>query len=216
MLQIRSLGEQERLATLGELSAGLAHEIRNPLGAIQGAVELLPQSPWAKVIRDEVQRLEGLVRQFLQMSRKPESTLERMDLVSWLDAVRSRVPADVLVKKGGIHSAMVLADPEALLQVIENWIRNSQQAGAKSIEFGLDSSAASGEFGIFVQDDGEGISPEVQQKIFAPFFTTRREGTGLGLSICRQIAKNHGARIHVTSQGKGTGARFTLWLKEVA
>ncbi len=217
MLRVRTLAEQERLATLGELSAGLAHEIRNPLGAIQGAAELLPQSEWSRVIQQEVGRLEGLVRQFLELSRgrgEADSALVRMDGALWLARIRPRLEGAGLVLQSppeGIASFM--GDPERLFRVVENWVRNSRQAGSTRIEVGIErESEGAEEIGIYVQDNGEGIAEADLHKIFAPFYTTRSEGTGLGLSICRQIAQNHGARIEVRSR-KGEGSRFVLWLK---
>lgn len=216
MLRIRSLGEQERLATLGELSAGLAHEIRNPLGAIQGAVELLPESPWRRVIEQEIRRLEGLVRQFLELSRKRDSDMAWVDASRWLTQIRSRietgeVKVTSLSERADLFTLGFVGDPERLLQVVDNWVRNAHQAGSSQTEVGLDWTEGSGEIGIFVQDNGEGIPETELQKIFAPFYTTRSEGTGLGLSICRQIAQNHEGRIEVQSSlGKGT--RFTFWL----
>jgi two-component system sensor histidine kinase HydH len=216
MLRIRSLGEQERLATLGELSAGLAHEIRNPLGAIQGAIELLPDSQWSKVIQQEVKRLEGLVRQFLELSRRRDADMGWVDASRWLEQIRPRIEAnDVevvgLSERTDLLSLGFVGDPERLLQVVDNWIRNARQAKASRIQMGLDWVEGSGELGIYVQDNGEGIAEDDLQKIFAPFFTTRSEGTGLGLSICRQIAQNHEGRIEVKSK-LGQGTRFTFWL----
>ena len=108
---------------------------------------------------------------------------------------------------------LFMGDPERLCRVIENWVRNSRQAGATRIEVGIERGQPDvEEIGIYVQDDGEGIQESDLNRIFAPFYTTRSEGTGLGLSICRQIAQNHEARIEVKSR-KGEGSRFVFWLK---
>jgi two-component system sensor histidine kinase HydH len=218
MLRIRSASERDRLAALGELSAGLAHEIRNPLGAIQGAVELLPESQWSGVIRQEVRRLEGLVRQFLDLSRRRDADMGWVDASRWIEQVRTRLEAPdvVFAASNGIGASRLgfIGDPERLLQVVENWVRNARQAGARQILIGLEMGDRGREIGFYVEDDGEGIAPEDFQKIFAPFYTTRTEGTGLGLSICSQIAQNHESRIEVRSQ-PGQGARFSFWLPTV-
>ncbi len=215
MLRIRSAAEQERLATLGELSAGLAHEIRNPLGAIQGAVELLPESQWSGVIRQEVRRLEGLVRQFLDLSRRRDVDMGWIDAGRWLEQIRPRIEAPGVEIVAAVpiaeRSLGFVGDPERLLQVVENWVRNARQAGARRIRVGLELGDQGREIGFHVEDDGEGIAAADIQKIFTPFYTTRTDGTGLGLSICRQIAQNHEARIEVRSQ-PGQGARFSFWL----
>jgi two-component system sensor histidine kinase HydH len=220
MLRIRSLAEQERLATLGELSAGLAHEVRNPLGAIRGALNLMPQGQWTAVIEQETARLEGLVRQFLELSRKREAArveMEWLDPALWLRQVRTRLESrDVSWSEEGwaqgvVEGLGVVGDPERLMQLVENWIRNSRQAGATQVRVGLQASQDLREVAIFVEDNGHGISGEDLQKIFIPFFTTRREGTGLGLSICDHIAHDHEGRIQVTST-EGNGSRFELWL----
>jgi len=217
MLKIRTLAEQERLATLGELAAGLAHEIRNPLGAIQGAVELWSGSPasesrWTQVILDEVRRLEGLVRQFLEFSRKSDALLEELELNDWLRRVSGLFDPSVDFRLSANQST-VLADPDALLQVLKNWVRNAEQAGARKIVIGIGQAQDRKELGLFVEDDGEGVAPDLEHKIFLPFFTTRREGTGLGLSICRQIATQHGGKISLQSWPK-KGSTFTLWLPQ--
>jgi two-component system, NtrC family, sensor histidine kinase HydH len=215
------LRHSDRLASLGQLSAGIAHEIRNPLGSIQGAVEILgqglsegdPKAEFAQIARQEVSRLEKLTGEILQFSKPaPPKQLP----IEWRELIEAagRLCADQAHRQGveiinrieGFE-ARILVDPEQIKQVLINILINAvqaQPAGGKIIIQGnVDSGAAI----ISIEDSGPGIKPGHLASIFDPFFTTRREGTGLGLSISYQLVKNNGGRIWATSE-PGQGACF--------
>jgi len=199
--------EKDRLVLLGEMAAGLAHEVRNPLGAIRGAAELIPDStnPWAQVIQEEVSRLNRLVSQFLDFAQDPKEQREAVDLSrvarASIQAIKLSSLANIsLVEK---HSASVDAVPDHVRQVLINLIQNSLKATEglpePSIEVLIEHAS------IVVRDNGIGMSDDVKKKIFQPFFTTFKEGSGLGLSICQRLMSFSGGSMTVQSEaGKGT------------
>jgi len=212
---------QDRLAALGELSAGVAHEIRNPLSIIKGSAEVLrkklpeedPRRELADFITSEVDRLNNVVTDFLQFARPnpPELTHEDVN-----DVVKRSVDmlSDRLVEKGidlqtdfDADCDRTLLDKEKIHQVLLNLIINASQSMEDGGELIVRTSSAplTKEVRIVIQDSGCGISEEDLQKIFNPFFTTKPSGTGLGLAIVQRILEAHGGRVEVSSTvGKGT------------
>jgi signal transduction histidine kinase len=212
--------EKERLATLGEMAAGLAHEIRNPLGAIKGAAQFLdpsmdrPESKFLKVIIEEVDRLNRVVTQFLDYSKPPSADM--MKAVDLSDLAQKTVeralpsfdPAQVRIEFTGTSAknALVQAAPEQLQQVILNLIQNSVRAlegrkdGKITVSVLVDEDTPDGEVSAVVQDNGGGIKKEHLDKLFIPFFTTSPKGTGLGLSISQKIVEAHRGRIEVVTE----------------
>jgi two-component system sensor histidine kinase HydH len=219
------LRHSDRLASLGQLSAGIAHEIRNPLGSIQGAVEILgqglpaddPRAEFAQIARQEVSRLEKLTGEILQFS-KPAPP--RQIPIDWKEIVESasRLCADEAHRQGVEISsdtdepyAPILVDPEQVKQVLINILINAIQAQPGGGKIEISGELEADILTIVIQDCGPGIKPEQMDIIFDPFFTTKREGTGLGLSISYQLVKNNGGKIHVTSQlGQGTCFRVSF------
>src|SRR5215813_4547014 len=228
--------ERDRLAALGEMAAGLAHEIRNPLGAIKGAAQCLEPRPRAgeegeflDVIVEEVNRLNGVVTQFLDYARPLKQSFGTVDINEvvgrTIRLIQNEIPARLaLVVELGESLPSVEGDPEQLKQVLINLVQNAIQAlgnapGTIRVRTrGPDRFAdlrAAGEFvEIDVADDGPGIPPEQQPNIFVPFFTTKQKGTGLGLAICQRIVKSHGGSISVQSR-VGDGSTFVVRLPAV-
>ncbi len=220
--------ELERLATVGEMAAGLAHEIRNPLGAIKGAAQYLdptadrPESKFLRVIVEEVDRLNHVVTQFLDYSKPTTTDLKELDLAELakktVEVMRSGIEDSVLLEF--IDSkvpAPVKASPEQIQQVLVNLIQNSQKAlqGRKypkiRVSVESESPGQSGEVIVTVEDNGCGIRKEHLDKLFIPFFTTSPSGTGLGLSISHKIIEAHQGRIEVASE-EGRFTKFTVVL----
>ena len=218
--------EKERLATIGEMAAGLAHEIRNPLGAIKGAAQFLdpsldrPESRFLQVIIEEVDRLNGVVTQFLDYSKPQTLQKQRVDLnelvkrtVDFLKAgVSDRVHFEILPAESG---AILMASPEQLKQVLMNFIQNSLKAvegrSTGKIVVSVLKSIDLDKINLVVEDNGTGIKDEHLNRLFIPFFTTSPSGTGLGLSICQKIIEAHRGRIDVVSE-PGKFARFIVTL----
>jgi len=228
--------ERDRLAALGEMAAGLAHEIRNPLGAIKGAAQCLEPRPRAgeegeflDVIVEEVNRLNGVVTQFLDYARPLKQSFGTVDINEvvgrTIRLIQNEIPGRLaLVMELGENLPAVEGDPEQLKQVLINLVQNAIQAlgtapGTIRVRTrGPERFAdlrASGEFvEIDVADDGPGIPPEQQPNIFVPFFTTKQKGTGLGLAICQRLVKSHGGSISVQSK-VGEGSTFVVRLPAV-
>ncbi|MBY0470369.1 hypothetical protein K2X30_04310 [bacterium] len=220
--------EKERLAALGEMAAGLAHEIRNPLGAIKGAAQFLnpaedrPESDFLRVIIEEVDRLNRVVTQFLDYSKSHALEFTPVDLANLVErtihflkpSLRKEVKIDF---KKPSTPQFVNGSAERLQQVVLNLIQNSLKA-TESLEFpkitvSIERANTSdrGEIILSVEDNGPGIKQENLEKIFIPFFTTAPSGTGLGLSICQKIIEAHHGRIEVSSE-EGKYARFWVAL----
>lgn len=224
--------ERDRLAALGEMAAGLAHEIRNPLGAIKGAAQFLDpktlpseEGEFVEVIVEEVNRLNGVVSAFLDYSRPLKQTFGPTDIkevvTRTLKLIVNDVPQNISIKEELADVPLrVDADAEQLKQVLINLVQNASQAmSSKPGEIVIRTSRPE-RFGDFrapdfvelqVSDNGPGIPTEQQLNIFVPFFTTKEKGTGLGLAICQRIVKNHGGTISVQSK-LGEGSVFTIRL----
>jgi signal transduction histidine kinase len=217
------LRHADRLASLGQLSAGIAHEIRNPLASIQGAVDILgqglpaedPRSEFAKIARTEVARLEKLTREILQFSRPAPPQKMRTDAREIIEAV-CRLVADQarrqhveIVRPAEWGGAAVMVDAEQVKQVLINILINAIQAQPDGGRIVIAEKVEAGEWVASIRDAGPGMTPEQLEKIFDPFYTTKREGTGLGLSISYQLVKNNGGWIRTTS-GPGKGACFQV------
>ncbi|WP_242392344.1 two-component system sensor histidine kinase NtrB [Anaeromyxobacter oryzisoli] len=214
----------ERLADVGRLAAGLAHEIRNPLASMSGCVELLRSGDALRpderrlmdIVLREASRLEALVERFLAYSRPPEPRRVPTDLAAVLREVcevfaRDPGAANVRVERALAH-APAACDPDQLRQVAWNLLLNAAQALGAAGRSGVVrvASGLAGERAWFsVEDDGPGVAPGDREKLFTPFFTTKPNGTGLGLATVHRIVEAHGGRIAVESE-PGRGARFVV------
>lgn len=227
--------ERDRLAALGQMAAGLAHEIRNPLGSIKGAAQYLSplegQAPeggmreFLGIIVEEVDRLNKIVSQFLDYARPyrgDQSPLDVNDVVRKTinlfekEHTESRVEIATNLLEG---LPQVRADAQQLRQVFLNLAINAidamPQGGRLQISTSLRRSTRRGANAAFLEvrfrDDGVGIPPAELRNLFIPFFTTKEKGTGLGLPISQRIIENHGGTIEVRSQS-GSGSTFTVLL----
>jgi diguanylate cyclase (GGDEF)-like protein len=212
----------EKMKMVGELAAGMAHEIRNPLTSIQGFIQLSKNSgfniqPWYDVIMGEITRVGELTAEFLQFS-KPHVSNMRIEMIgSCMARVYSLCESEATSRGHTIHmdiadgNIMLLMDRDKIIQVLINLIRNAFQAmeQAGQINFTLDKE---GEMAVItVRDNGRGIPQSEISKIFDPFYTTKEDGTGLGLSLCQKIIEDHNGHIKVESE-VGSGTVFTVKL----
>jgi signal transduction histidine kinase len=214
-----ALVESERLAGVGRLAAGVAHEINNPLGVILGYVRLLAKKADAAtaadlaVIEEETLRCKAIVEGLLDLSRTPK--LER-SVVELGELARHAV--ERLVETSGtraqiaVHgAARVEADSVKLGQVVFNLVKNALEAAGEGGRIGVDiAPAAGGVTRLTVSDNGPGVAAEVVARLFEPFVTTKKDGMGLGLSVCKSIAQAHGGEL--TLETGPQGSRFTLSL----
>ena len=234
----QELRHSERLASVGRLAAGLAHEIGTPLNIIGGRAEFLLRRPRSieelrdnlDIIRSQSDRITAIVRQLLEFSRRREPIFRPIDLLALLDNVKHLLAhqlqqKDIRVETEG-PSALpkISADPDLLQQVFINLYSNSLHALGPSgvIKIGMELTdrgliqaplPASPWLRISFEDNGAGIAPEHIHRVFDPFFTTKDigEGTGLGLSVSYGIIRDHGGDIHVESE-PGRFTRFIIYL----
>ncbi len=227
--QYQLLQERARLAALGQMAAGLAHEVKNPLGAIKGAAQLLHepvgdggdpvQAEFLEIIIEEVDRLDRVVGSVLDYARPPAGDAGVVDL----NAVVRRTMQVLAPERNDCTFSEELAeelplvrgDAEQLRQVLINLARNAVQAGSRQVGVRTrvrgDAAGRPKWVDVAVHDDGPGIAPQVVKNLFVPFFTTKAKGTGLGLAISQRMVREMGGRIEVDT-GEGSGATFTLVL----
>jgi PAS domain S-box-containing protein len=227
----QQLWQAAKLATMGELVAGIAHELNNPLATISLRLEAIlgqltegdPHRRPLEVVQQEAERMAALVASLLQLGRRGQPQLSTLDvaeeLAQALELMHYHLSQRQIVLESDFDPQVprVLADRQQLRQVFLNLLTNAADAmphgGRLSVRVSDGAPAAPGTVMVEVGDTGEGISPENLARIWEPFFTTKAEGrgTGLGLSICRHILEEHGATIELDSRpGQGTVARVRL------
>lgn len=207
------------LAEIGQLAASLAHEIKNPLAGISGAIQILrddmagddPHQPVVKEILGQIKRLDATVKDLLQFARPTPPKLHRVSLYDALKHVVSVVQNEPelhrirLEDPGENCNSVVLADEVQIEQLLMNIVLNAAHAAGEEglVQIRIQPNPTS--VRLIVSDDGKGMSAEIRDRAFEPFFTTKAKGTGLGLSICRRIMEVHRGRIELQSEpGKGT------------
>ena len=230
----RELVRSERLASVGFLAAGVAHEINNPLGIISGYAERalgqLEREPnqssatlavkHLRIICDEAFRCKAITDRLLSMARPGEDFREAISLdevaaevVHLVEGLPRREGRKVsLARSNG--AAIVLANRGEMKQVLLNLVLNGLDAITTGGEVKIEVQADEQRVRVIVRDDGRGISPETLHRVFEPFFTEKRgaqpAGTGLGLSIAHAMIESHGGRIHAASDGPGRGSCFII------
>jgi two-component system sensor histidine kinase PilS (NtrC family) len=219
-----ALKKADRLAALGELSARMAHEIRNPLAAMCGSIQLLSSVPDIKesdarllaIVNREAERLDSLISDFLMYARPAPPLLERITLYSYIeeeflflahDPRFENITLQNLVQK----SAEVTVDKDQLHQVIVNLMQNAADAISGEGEIRIECSLTPDTVSISITDNGAGIPEGTVQHLFEPFWTTKPAGTGLGLAISYRIIEAHDGTLSVESPSAG-GCRFVITL----
>lgn len=215
----KSIGQAERLQELGEMAATLAHEIRNPLGGVEGFAQLLKrdlETPthqrMIKAILEGTQTINHLVTTVLDYAKPMHLHFAPVDLCALIEETLSQFTA--FEKKTELkfifhHSNTTVSIDRARFKLaLQNLLRNAHEAGARHIEIGL-----IGRSTIVIKDDGPGICQSNLQKIFTPFFTTKTSGTGLGLAEALAVVKAHGGSLEVSSE-EGHGTQFIIKLPE--
>jgi two-component system sensor histidine kinase HydH len=214
----------EKLAALGTLAAGLAHEINNPLATIAISAEALggrvpsdsDEGEYCRAIQEEADRCRVIIDDLTDLARSGALDREPVDVIDLADealriirrgrhpetlSVRSEVPDDL---------PLLSADRGKLLQVLVNLLGNGIEAAGEKGEVRLSASRANGRLLIQVRDNGRGIPSGQLDRIFEPFYTDKERGVGLGLTLCHRIAELHGGSLTARSPGPGRGAVFTL------
>ncbi|MGD2186426.1 MAG: ATP-binding protein [Desulfobacterales bacterium] len=229
--EIKQLEEKvrrsEKLAAIGELAAGVAHEIRNPLSSIRGFAQYLrhvlkdkpKEKEYAETMVSEVDRINTVVTDLLTFARPLEADLVPTDVTDLVERTVRLVQADarsryVVIQINISDLSKIPLDANQMTQAILNLLLNALQAvkSGGHIEVGAELDPSVSRLKIWVEDDGVGISRDQKEKLFDPFFTTREKGTGLGLAIVHKIVENHNGEINLQSPptGKDQGCRFTI------
>ena len=214
----RRMEEQRRLTLLGEMSAVLAHEIRNPLASLKGHAQLLverlpPDSAdrrKAHRVVDEATRLEVLTSDLLDFARSGPMDLRPVDPVALLQAAAAELPETTIAIDGArAPEAWPLDERRFRQAVLVNLLRNAVQASPARRPPRAGVALENGSLVFTIQDFGPGLPPGPPERIFEPFFTTRSTGTGLGLAVARRIVELHGGRIEAANAAAG-GAQFRV------
>lgn len=205
-----------RLAEIGQMTAAVAHEIRNPLTGIRSAAQMVRENPemadeFLAMIEEEALKLNDLCEEFLAFAKPLELNLQESDLGEVVRSASelSRPDFDqdgvVLTVETGSNVPTMNLDRRRVEQVVHNLLRNARQAckpgGRVTVQVD--------EKRLTVRDDGQGVSPAQMERLFSPFFTTKPDGTGLGLSNVRRIVEAHGGRVSAVSE-QGKGSMFTV------
>ena len=220
-----ALREQSALAQVGKMAAVVAHEVRNPLAAIRGALQVIgrrvdPASPEHGIIREVISRVDGLndiVQDLLTYARPRPPVLAPVPVRELLESTVSLVRqdpifADIVVTLAGVdgHDDVITADVQQLRQVLLNLLINGAQAMEGQGQLRITCEASQGGCVIRIHDDGPGISREARDHLFEPFFTTKHRGTGLGLAIARRILGAHGGTLNLECPPNG-GTVAVVW-----
>ena len=218
------LNRADRLAAVGRLASGLAHEIRNPLASISGSVQLLLEDEKVSnedrhlmnIVVKEADRLSLLLSDFLNFARPSVLQLEKIDMSALVDELIVLVNASgqfqgVTIEKKCQGPAQMIVDPQKMNQVLWDLMINAGDAAKPDGRIRIEINGAQGE--IVIEDSGAGITDEDQEKLFEPFYTTKDKGTGLGLANVYANIEAHQGRIYVEPGDLG-GARFIIELPE--
>ena len=226
LTQVQAQARQMKLASLGRLTANIAHEIRNPLSAISHAAELLQEEPAADptvtrllaIVHDNVDRLNRIVNDVLKLNRDARPHREQFKLAAFLHTFTEQF-AQIEKIDPQIFEIRIKGDPEVafdrshLNQVMWNLCRNALRYCRRdraSIRIAVDAPAG-GDIKLEVVDDGPGVAPTLRNQLFEPFFTTDNNGTGLGLYIAREVCEANAAKLEYVETRKG--AQFTVLCK---
>jgi signal transduction histidine kinase len=215
----RALAEREQMAALGELAAGMTHELRNALATMRGYLRLLPEATredrdrFAAAINDEAEGLAALLDRFLRFAQPRDLRRAPVELRELVEEtarkVRTAFPAVTLTVDG--QPATAVGDALALGVVVENLLRNAAEAvTAKGGRVAARVETSPGLVRVVVEDDGPGVSVELRDRLFLPFVSSKPSG-GLGLALARRFARLHGGDVEHEPR-RGGGSRFLLWL----
>ncbi|MGB9661818.1 MAG: two-component system sensor histidine kinase NtrB [Moorellaceae bacterium] len=218
---------REKLAMVGELAAGMAHEIRNPLTSIRGFLQLLqrkfdgegPEHEYFQIMLEELDRINLIIKEFLSLAKPSQPQLKITDINVLISEALLLAEQEALMNEvvlefiPGENIPLVFLDPAQIKQVVLNLVSNAIQATGPKGRVEVSSLYDPEEQMVIigVKDNGPGIPPDKLHRIFEPFFTTKENGTGLGLTLSLRIVESHKGRIRVSSK-VGEGSYFQVYL----
>ncbi|NOY89365.1 MAG: DUF4118 domain-containing protein [FCB group bacterium] len=223
------LERAHKLSMIGQMAAGVAHEIKNPLASIKGAVEIIsdPSTPltekkeFQEIVHDEIKRVDGTIKEFLEFARPKELYMEKLNLSSSLKTSIKQLEnqagnKNISFTRDIEKDVIIFGDKEKIHQVLLNLLLNALQASDNDSQIIVTlKKDEDNKSHIKIIDHGKGIEKSQLQKIFEPFYTSKPSGTGLGLAIVKSILEKHQGQINVVSEeNKGTEIDVTLPLYE--
>jgi signal transduction histidine kinase len=235
--RIKKILHTDKLATIGEIAAGIAHEIRNPLTSIRSTVQYLKNdipSEKQKLIRgviEEVDRIDQIIKGLLSFSRTSELKMDKVNIIEILDQTLLLLESEMqknkiqIEKNCKVSNTIIMGDASQLKQVFLNVLLNSFQAISADGKIQINLNDETDQDSIHrkndllcikIKDNGKGIHENELNKVFDPFYTTKETGTGLGLSISYGIIKKHGGEIEIDSKTEppDNGTTVTIWLSK--
>lgn len=227
LTKIKEMEEQlrrkDRLAALGEMSAGMAHEIRNPLAAIKAGIEYISKNfekgsdyhNYVKIILSEIERLTRIVKDMMEFAKQRTPKKNKVDMENLISNTIAMYQEEVREKgielETNIEDELIcMADSDQITTVLNNLILNSIEAIDREGQIKIKGRENGKNIEVEVQDNGEGIPEDMVKKVFNPFFTTKNKGTGLGLSITHTIIQNHSGMIKASNIDNGTCFTFKI------
>lgn len=224
----KDLARNEKLAALGRVASGVAHEVRNPLASMKLKIQLAERRKSNEpklektfdVLLEEIERLDGLVKKLLDVSRPSKLDLSEADLRNLVERRISLIKEKAANEGVKIETFFdkdlrVKADAEKLAQVFDNLLLNALKAMPKGGVLNISAAEKNSQAVIEIADEGAGISEEIKTRLFEPFFTTKDQGTGLGLAISREIIEAHNGKLYAAESEKGAKFVIELPLREV-
>ena len=214
--------QSEKLLVAGQLAAGIAHEVRNPLTAIKGFLQLAEENfkenpTYFEIIFSEINRIEAILSELLTLAKPKDMEFKKNNINQLLDEVVTLLDTEAVMNKVEIKTLLhsdapsILCDQNQLKQVFINFIKNSIEAMPKGGTVSIELKQEHPDFiHLSFKDTGCGIPEPILKRIEEPFFTTKEKGTGLGLMISKKIIENHHGQIHYQSSGQGTTVEVKL------
>jgi len=212
----KEMARLERLNLIGEMAAGFGHEIRNPMATVRGFLQILqvkpeclPYAHYFELMIEEIDRANSIIGEYLSLAKDKMIDLQEYNLNLLIEAIYPLILADAIHNDQTIELELgeipkVLVDKKEMYQLILNLVRNGLEAMPKRGCLRIKTYSQNNEIIMAIQDQGQGIAPQIINKLGMPFVTTKENGTGLGLAICFSIAQRHKARIEVESTAEGT------------
>lgn len=216
----------DRMNIIGEMAAGIAHEIRNPMTTVRGLLQFMGNKPQFTDYRndfllmiDEIDRANSIITEFLSLAKNRSMEFHEMNLNDILHDIFPLLQADSIRNKSTIELELeaisnAKLDSNTIRQLILNMVRNALDAMPEGGVVRIQTKMVESKILLSIADNGSGISPEIIDKVGTPFFTTKETGTGLGLAICYRIIQRHGATVTIKSQ-PGKGTIFTIVFQSI-
>ncbi|WLP61031.1 ATP-binding protein [Bacillus pumilus] len=215
--------QAQKLAVAGQIAAGIAHEVRNPLTSVNGFLQLMKtqypeRTDYFDIIFSEIKRIDFVLSELLVLAKPQSVHFQEVQLHELLEQVITLLKTNAVLSNIDLKqpfkrqdAGAILADANQMKQLFINLIKNAIEAMPEGGSIYISTEKVLNEWKITIQDEGKGMSEEDIQKIYDPFFSTKKEGTGLGLTICATILKDHQGRMDVSSElGKGTAFHIYL------